>query len=147
MVKSVMFEYPRVGTALAICRHGEFLFHKRKSEHANGQWAFPGGHLEKWEGLEEAVIRELREEAGNEIQITPPEVYHVENARYYDEDKHYVCVFMLSYWKSGEAIVMEPDKNEGWGWFGWHNLPEPLMKGCRAVVLKWSSGGKEILED
>jgi len=128
------FENPRVGTALAIRRNGKYLLHKRKGDHASGVWGFPGGHLEKWETLENAVMRELKEEAGDEIRVTPPIVCHVENARYYDEDKHYVCVFLISDWISGEAKIMEPDKNERWEWFSPDNLPSNLMFGVSTVI-------------
>jgi hypothetical protein len=41
---------------------------------------------------------------------------------------------MLSDWASGEAELMEPDKNEGWEWRAWDDLPSPLMMGVEDLV-------------
>lgn len=124
---------PRVGIALLIRKEGKVLLHKRKGKHAPGYWAFPGGHLEGWETFEEAATRELEEEAGD-VEVTPPQYWTIANTRFYDEGKHYVCIFMISDWISGEATLMEPDKNEGWEWFDWDDLPSPLMLGLQSLV-------------
>lgn len=45
-------------------RNGKFLCAKRKKD---GLWEFPGGKVEPGEGLEAALVRELREELGAEF--------------------------------------------------------------------------------
>lgn len=125
---------PQVGIALLIRREGKVLLHKRLGKHAPGTWAFPGGHLEAYETFEEAALRELSEEAGDDIKVTPPQFWTVANTRFYNEQKHYVVIFMISDWESGEAVLMEKEKNEGWDWFAWDNLPFPLMLGLRNLV-------------
>ncbi len=42
---------------------------KRADPPDKGKWALPGGHLEAGEELEQAAIREAREETGLEIQV------------------------------------------------------------------------------
>jgi 8-oxo-dGTP diphosphatase len=48
---------------------GRFLFAQRKSQLGNfgGQWAFPGGKVEKGEDAIQALIREIREETGIDV--------------------------------------------------------------------------------
>ena len=45
------------------------LLEKRKEEEDNyaGLWAFPGGHIEKGEKIEDALSREMKEELGVEL--------------------------------------------------------------------------------
>ena len=129
------FSVPRVGIGLAVVKGQEVLLHKRKGKHAADLWSFPGGHLELWESFEDAALRELAEEAGP-VKVSKPEVWTSANTMYPDEGKHYVVVFLRADWVSGEAEVMEPHKNAGWGWFNWNDLPQPLIPGIQIIVNK-----------
>jgi 8-oxo-dGTP diphosphatase len=124
---------PQVGIALLVRHKGKVLLHLRKGKHSPGHWAFPGGHLEGWETWEECALRELGEEAGD-VKVTPPRYWTAANTRFYNEGKHYVVLFMISDYISGVAAVMEPEKNDGWAWFDWNKLPEPLMMGLQNLV-------------
>jgi 8-oxo-dGTP diphosphatase len=46
--------------------HGEILLVKTR----NGGWVFPGGQVEVGENLEDALIREIKEESGIDISVT-----------------------------------------------------------------------------
>ena len=43
------------------------------------------------------------------------------------EDKHYVTVFVLSEYDSGEIQMVEPDRVEKTIWVDWNDKPEPLF--------------------
>ncbi len=50
--------------------HGEYLCCKRGDwKSAPNKWEFPGGKPEPGESLEEALVREIREELGVEIKV------------------------------------------------------------------------------
>ena len=51
----------RVGIGVMIFKDGKVLLGKRKGSHGEGDWAFPGGHLDYMEGFEECARRETRE--------------------------------------------------------------------------------------
>ncbi len=127
---------PKVGIGVLIRRDNKVLLHKRKSEHGYGTWAFPGGHLEMFEDFDEAILREMAEECGPDLKVENIHFWTASNTIFYSEDKHYVVIFMLADWVSGEAKVMEPDKCECWEWFGWDELPEPLMLGVQDLVRR-----------
>jgi 8-oxo-dGTP diphosphatase len=65
-------EYPRrpvVGVGAVVVREGSVLLIKRAAEPLAGRWTLPGGAVEIGETLEEAVVRELREETGLTVRV------------------------------------------------------------------------------
>jgi ADP-ribose pyrophosphatase YjhB (NUDIX family) len=53
-----------IGVGGAVVRDGHLLFVRRASRHGRGNWQLPGGFIEPDETIEQAVIREVHEEAG-----------------------------------------------------------------------------------
>jgi ADP-ribose pyrophosphatase YjhB (NUDIX family) len=56
-------QWPKLGVSASVWRNGKVLLVQR-AKPPQGIWAFPGGHVEPGEKLEEAALRELREETG-----------------------------------------------------------------------------------
>ena len=52
-----------IGVGGAVVRDGRLLLVRRASRRGRGNWQVPGGFIEPEETIEEAVIREVREEA------------------------------------------------------------------------------------
>lgn len=115
------------------------LLGKRKNSHGDGEYAGVGGHMESLETCTETIMRELREEIGNEIQITEPKFLCLSNLRRY-APKHYIDIGMIARWISGEPKVMEPDKIEKWEWFPLDALPSPLFESPENYVQAYHSG-------
>jgi len=57
-------EIPRIGIGVMIFKERKVLFGKRKSSHGEGEYAFPGGHLDYMERIEDCAKRETFEETG-----------------------------------------------------------------------------------
>ncbi len=120
-----MEKRPKVGFGVYILKGDKVLFGKRKNSHGDGTWCATGGHLEFGESFEGGAKRETMEEAG--IEIENIRVGGVTNDYFEKENKHYVTIALVADYKSGEVIMMEPDKWTEWGWFSWDNLPNPLF--------------------
>jgi len=79
-----------------IWQDGKVFIARRKPEKSlGGYWEFPGGKIEEGEEVQKALIRELHEELGMEVQIKNyfgTNVHHYEN--FTIELIAYECVFI-----------------------------------------------------
>jgi 8-oxo-dGTP diphosphatase len=62
-------ERPMVGVGAIILRDDQVLLVQRGKEPSYGKWSIPGGLVELGESLQEAVMREVREEVGLDVQV------------------------------------------------------------------------------
>lgn len=140
-----MQEYnrPKVGVGVIVVKDNKVLLGQRKNAHGEGSWAFPGGHLEMNETPEECAQRETLEEVGIRIKILKPVTFT--NDIFENENKHYITLFILSEYDSGEVNVMEPDKCVRWEWFEWNNLPQPVFLSIQNL-LKQNINPIKLLE-
>ncbi|HRR40196.1 MAG TPA: NUDIX domain-containing protein [Syntrophales bacterium] len=94
---------PRVGVGAVVFRDGRVLLVKRGNPPGKGQWAIPGGLVERGETLQEAAEREIREETGLIIRAGKPFytfdiIQRGENGRI---EFHYVIVDMAADYVGG----------------------------------------------
>lgn len=121
-----MKKRPKVGVAVIVIKSKKVLIgHRRNTGIGRGVWGFPGGHLEFNEEIFDCAIREVTEETG--IKIHNLRIGPYTNDFYTKENKHYITLFVIADYKSGEPKVLEPKKCRAWGWFSWDNLPSPLF--------------------
>ncbi|OIO08475.1 hypothetical protein AUJ27_00685 [Candidatus Falkowbacteria bacterium CG1_02_37_44] len=130
-------EKPKVGVGVMILKDGKVLLGKRKGSHGEGEFAFPGGHLEYMESFADCAKREVLEECG--IEIDNIRFQFLANVVKY-APKHYIHVGLLADWKKGEPKVMEPNRSGSWLWYDINNLPEPIFKMCELSIKSYKSG-------
>ena len=103
-MKRVYPDKPVVGVGALIIQKGKILLEKRKNAPGKGKWSIPGGLVELGESPELAVIREVKEETG--IEVEDPLLVDVVNNVSLDEKGkiryHYVIVDYLVKVRSGE---------------------------------------------
>ena len=116
---------PEIGIGVLVIKDAKVLLGKRKSSHGDGYWSFPGGHLEMYETWESCAEREVLEETN--LKIKNIQFTAVTNDIFDIEKKHYITIFMIADYESGELMTMEPEKCSGWKWFKWKSLPKPLF--------------------
>jgi 8-oxo-dGTP diphosphatase len=115
----------RVGVGVFIFKDGKFAMLQRKGSHGAGSWSVPGGHLEYGESFEQTAQREVEEETG--MSIKDIRFGAVTNDYFEAENKHYVTIWVLSTWESGELRIMEPEKCTAATWENFDTLPSPLF--------------------
>ncbi len=88
---------PLVGVGAVIVHQGRVLLVQRGREPMKGRWSIPGGLVETGEMLSEAVVREVREETG--LEVEPVELIELldrihregERVRYHYVIADYLC--------------------------------------------------------
>lgn len=113
---------PKVGLGVFVMKDEQFLIGLRKGAHGEGTWCFPGGHLEFGESWNACARRETTEEVGVKID----NVRHVAttNDIFETEEKHYITIFMMADYISGDVEIKESEKCLEWRWCHWDDLPE-----------------------
>jgi len=128
---------PSVGVGVMIFKDGKILLGKRKASHGDGEYAFPGGHLDYMESYEGCARRETKEETGIEIKNVRFQL--LSNMKEY-APKHYVHIGMIADWSSGEPQVLEPEKSESWSWYSLDQLPRPIFVTTELAVRAKQGG-------
>lgn len=66
----VFFLDPKVAAGVVFSHDGGILLVQRAIHPSYGKWVFPGGYVDRGETLEEAALREVREESGLAVRLT-----------------------------------------------------------------------------
>jgi 8-oxo-dGTP diphosphatase len=125
------YSIPRVGIGVMIFKDGKILLGKRKGAHGEGEYAFPGGHLELNETFADCAKREVEEECG--MEIANIRFQFLVNSFHY-LPRHFVHVGVIADWASGEPQLLEPERCETWGWYAPEDTPRPLFAYCEMAI-------------
>jgi 8-oxo-dGTP diphosphatase len=112
------FPHPRLSVDAVVVKEGRVLLVRRGKPPFEGGWALPGGFVDRGERLEDAVLRELREETGLEGRLLGIVGAYSRPDR--DPRGHTVSVVYAIEAKEGEAVGAD-DAAEA----TWHDLSSP----------------------
>jgi ADP-ribose pyrophosphatase YjhB (NUDIX family) len=120
-------------------RDGKLLALRRGEEPLKGEWNMPGGFVEAGESGPEAIVREVREETGFEVEVG--ELIGIFSSTY-GNDAEATPIFDVAYRcriTGGELEVS--DESLEAGWFSLGEFPEPAFEGERKALERLRAAG------
>jgi 8-oxo-dGTP diphosphatase len=126
----VRYENPvPAATALVLNEQRQLLLGRRKNDPQKGHWCLPGGFIELGESMEQAALRELKEETGLEGTI----VSFVDC--FYQESKFYGSLIIFGYLIDITAGEMQADDDlEEVRFFALDELPALAFESHQKLV-------------
>lgn len=124
---------PEAGCGAAIHDdQGRLLLIQRLREPEAGYWGLPGGQVDFGEPVKMAVIREIAEELGIEIELIC--LVCLTETLERGDGRHWVAPVYSARIVSGEPRLMEPKKHGGFNWFRLDDLPALLTTPTRQYL-------------
>ena len=124
----IHYKNPTVGVAVILQDDNyRLLLGKR----ADGGWCIPCGYVEWDESVEEAAIREFKEETG--LDVVLEDVFAV-HSNFHDFEKHTVGIWYLGQWIGG--ILEAADDLLEVQWFRLKEVPELKFPTDKIVLEK-----------
>lgn len=123
-------DIPQIGVGVILLKDDKILLGKRLYDKSGPNWGFPGGHLDKFEAVEDCAIRETKEETNLNVKKLQFLTYTEDFFK--DINEHFITLIFISKEFSGELSNKEEKSFEDWKWFDMNKLPENLstpMKG------------------
>ena len=107
---------PFVGIGAIIICDGKILLEKRRNDPGKGKWSVPGGLVEVGEGIEQTVVREVKEETGLEVE-KPEHIDVVDDVDFDEQGRvryHFVIVDYFVRLKGGTPEAASDAEEVKW---------------------------------
>jgi 8-oxo-dGTP diphosphatase len=127
----VVYYDPKVAATSIIERDGKILLIRRAGEPGYGLWSMPGGYVDRGEVVEEAAVREAREETGLEVEI---ELL----VGLFSEPGHPVMVAAYVAREVGGCLKPGPETLEA-GFFSPDDLPPLAFPRDKSILARWQA--------
>ncbi len=107
---------PYLAVSAAIVRGGKVLVVRRARKPALNLYTLPGGGVELGETLSEAVMREVREETGLEVEpvALTGEREVIQRDAQGKVERHFVILCFAARWLAGEPVLNEELDDARW---------------------------------
>ncbi len=139
-----------------IYRDGKVLLGKRIGSHGAGEYAAPGGKIDKYRAeprrvtpeyagrklmtIYDTALKEVGEECGPDLRIKIIGLICLSEDLFPDNCEAFLNACLLAEYVSGEAVASEPDKCLGWDWYDTDTLPQPIFPSTERAIRAKDTG-------
>ena len=118
---------------LVLIKNNKILLQRRfNTGYEDGKYSLVAGHVDKGETFTEAIIREVKEEAGITLQAEDLSVVHVMN-RNIESDERIDIFFTAKKW-TGNIENKEPNKCDDLSWFDLDDMPDNVIPYIKEAI-------------
>jgi ADP-ribose pyrophosphatase YjhB (NUDIX family) len=125
----VVFRGPKVAAGALVTRDGAILLNQRDIDPGLGKWGLPAGYVDLGERVEDAAIREVREETGLDIRLDSL-------LGVYSDVERGVALVIYCASVCGGALIVGPETRDV-GFFAPDALPELAFAQNHAIIADW----------
>ena len=122
------------GAVFLVLRYEDqvLLSQRKNTGHEDGNYGLVSGHIEGGETAEQALIREVREEANIDLSNSNLQIVHVMQRQF--PDRTYFDVYIEADSYEGELKNMEPEKCSDLWWYAAEDLPSNTIPYIRQAL-------------
>lgn len=118
---------------LVLIKNNRILLQRRfNTGYEDGKYSVVAGHVDKGETFTEAIIREVKEEAGITLQAEDLSVVHVMNRNIQDNER--IDIFYITEKWTGNIENKEPNKCDDLSWFDLDDMPDNVIPYIKEAI-------------
>ncbi len=118
---------------LVLVKDNKILLQRRfNTGYEDGKYSLVAGHVDKGETFTEAIIREVKEEAGIILQAEDLSVVHVMNRNIQDNER--IDIFFIAEKWTGNIENKEPNKCDDLSWFDLDDMPDNVIPYIKEAI-------------
>lgn len=129
----ILFLDPKLVTVVVVRHEDKFLLGRRNIDPGKGMWSFFGGYVDRGEKVEDAAIREVKEETNLDVQLERL------IGLYSEKGKPHVIVAYQASLVDNEVNGMAAQLEEvsELAFFTWEEIPELAFSADRQILNDW----------
>lgn len=130
----ILFLEPKLVTIVLVEHEDKILLGRRVMDPGKGRWSFPGGYVDRYEKVEEAAVREVKEETNLEVSLKGL-------VGVYSEKGNPVVLMVFRASIAGDINLMAAQQDEvsELRFFNPENLPELAFPSEHLILQDWKN--------
>jgi len=129
----ILFIDPKLVTVIVVRHEGKFLLGRRNIDPAKGMWSFFGGYVDRGEKVEEAAVREVKEETNLDVQLEGLIGLYSERG-----SSHVLVVYQASVVNNKvDSMAAQPEEVSELAFFTWEELPSLAFPIDTHILHDW----------
>ena len=129
----ISFLEPKVVTVVVIEHEGKILLGRRNMNPAKGMWSFFGGYVDRGEKIEEAAVREVKEETNLDVQLEELIGLYSERG-----NPHLLVAYRASVVNNDvSGLAAQPEEMTELAFFTLEDIPELAFPFDKQILNDW----------